>query len=47
MNLIEFQKYLNEFSFRYSKRALKDFAKFENWFEVCEGKKLVYANLIK
>ena len=41
------QGYLNEFSFRYSKRAFTDFAKFENWFEVCEGKKLVYANLIK
>ncbi|MDZ5762761.1 IS1595 family transposase domain protein [Candidatus Cyrtobacter comes] len=41
------QKYLNEFSFRYSKRAFTAFTKFENWFEVCEGKKLVYANLIK
>ncbi len=41
------QGYLNEFNFRYSKRKFTDFAKFENWFARCEGKKLVYANLIK
>ncbi len=26
---------------------ITDFTKFENWFEVCEGKKLAYSNLIK
>ena len=40
------QGYLNEFSFRYSKRAFTDFAKVEEWFARCEGKRIMYKQLI-
>jgi transposase-like protein len=40
------QGYLNEFSFRFSKRALTDIAKVEEWFARCEGKRIMYKQLI-
>lgn len=39
-------KYLLEYSYRYNKRALTDFARFENFFEKCERKNLSYEELI-
>jgi transposase-like protein len=39
-------KYLLEYSYRYNKRALTDFARFENFFENCERKNLSYKELI-
>jgi transposase-like protein len=40
-------RYLNEYTFRYNGKENCDFKNFVNWFSNCEGKKVVYANLIK
>ena len=40
-------RYLNEYAFRYNGKENTDFCNFDNWFGSCEGKKVVYANLIK
>ncbi len=40
-------RYLNEYTFRYNGKENCDFENFINWFGNCEGKKVVYANLIK
>lgn len=40
-------RYLNEYAFRYNGKENTDFGNFINWFGNCEGKKVVYANLIK
>ncbi len=39
-------KYLLEFSYRYNKRHLDDFARFGNFFQNCERKNLSYKTLI-
>lgn len=39
-------RYLNEYTFRYNGKENTDFGNFINWFGNCEGKKVVYANLI-
>lgn len=39
-------KYLLEFSYRYNKRHLDDFARFGNFFQNCERKNLSYKQLI-
>lgn len=40
-------RYLNEYTFRYNGKENCDFENFINWFGNCEGKKVVYADLIK
>lgn len=39
-------RYLNEYTFRYNGKENTDFGNFINWFENCEGKKVIYSNLI-
>lgn len=39
-------RYLNEFSFRYNGKANDDFSNFCDWFGNCEGKRVMYSNLI-
>lgn len=41
------QKYCNEFAFRYSNKKFSDFQNFANWFDGCEGKRLIYKVLVK
>ena len=42
-----FQKYFDEYAYRFNVRYVSDFDKFAEWFGGCEGSKLVYSDLIK
>ncbi len=42
-----FQKYFDEYAYRFNVRYVSDFDKFAEWFGGCEGGKLVYSDLIK
>ena len=40
------QKYVNEFSYRYNKRKVSDYEKFDFWFNNINGIRLKYKELI-
>ena len=41
-----FQKYFDEYAYRFNVRYVSDFNKFAEWFSGCDGRKLVYSVLI-